>query len=808
MLDLLTVLAEQGPLLVAIDDVQWLDPASTGALQIAFRRLRGERVGLLATLLRAPPLATPFVFDRALSEERLTRISLGPMSLVALHGVLKERIALELTRPELVRLQEATAGNPFYALELGRELVQSDTRPVAGRALRVPESLRELLGGRLARLPAETVDVLLQVAALARPTVELITKAPGEREGVRAALEAAIRAGVVQLDDSRIRFAHPLLASICWEQAPPWKRRAVHLELAETVGELEERARHLALAAEGPDAAVATELDSAAERAAARGAPAAAAELFELAAQLTPADPAMARQRRLRAANLHRITGDTDRAVTLLDELLTEVPSGVERADVLFARLSTFRGGTPALLELCDEALTEAAGDDVRSSQILALLSAIRLLAADVPAALVDARAALQKAERVGDARLIIGAIAHVGRAEAWAAEITPGLLERGAEIERASGLVLDYQESASFYLTRLLTRLGEIERSRAALEELEGKAAARGDEDTRCQALWYLSTIEWLAGRWQRALEHATTALELSEQVLHYGALQGRFKALVEADLGLVEQARASAEQGLAFAQAASNEVFVIISLGVLGRIELALGNLEAAAAYLRELPARLLAGGLNDPTLPVWADAIETMIALGELQLARGYLEKYELHGRRLGSPWTLAAAARCRGLLAAAEGDLATAFTAFERALVELEEHPYPFERARTLLSLGLVQRKAKQKRTARDTLERALAIFEELGARLWAEKARGELARVGLRHGSRWELTASEERVGKLAASGLTNREIAERLYLSPKTVESNLSRVYRKLDIHSRAELGARMAEGQGVPAQT
>ena len=197
----------------------------------------------------------------------------------------------------------------------------------------MPESLHELLGGRLARLPAETVDVVLHAAALARPTVELVAAAHGDRERVLEALDAAVREGVVELDDSRMRFAHPLLASICYEQAPLWKRRAVHRALAGAVTEVEERARHLALAADGPDAAVASELDAAAEQAAARGATAAAAELSELAAELTPADPALARQRRLRAASFHRLAGDGERAAAMLEQLLPEVPSGVERAE-------------------------------------------------------------------------------------------------------------------------------------------------------------------------------------------------------------------------------------------------------------------------------------------------------------------------------------------------------------------------------------------------------------------------------------------------------------------------------------------
>ena len=272
MLDILRALTDRGPVLVALDDIQWLDSPSAAVLQIALRRLGGEPLGVLATLRDAPDVATQLVLERAFPEERLTRLSLSSLSLGALHRLLAERIGLELTRPEVVRVQEASGGNPFFALELGRELVRAGERPAPGEKLRVPESLRELLGTRLARLPTETGDVVLFAAALARPTIELVTAAHGDRLGVLDALETAAREGVVELDDSRLRFAHPLVASLCYEQAPLWKRRAVHRALAGAVSDVEERARHLALAAEGPDAAVASELEHAAELAAARGA--------------------------------------------------------------------------------------------------------------------------------------------------------------------------------------------------------------------------------------------------------------------------------------------------------------------------------------------------------------------------------------------------------------------------------------------------------------------------------------------------------------------------------------------------------
>ncbi len=695
-------------------------------------------------------------------------------------------------------MQEATAGNPFFALELGRELVRTGTRPTPGQALRVPESLRELLGGRLARLPAETVDVLLQAAALARPTVDLVAATYGDRERVLEAIESAVREGVVALDDSRMEFAHPLLASICYEQAPIWKRRAVHRALAGAVSDLEERARHLALASDGPDSAVASELDIAAEQAAARGATAATAELFELAAELTPADPIRSRRRRLNAARFYRIAGDVERSVPMLKQLRDETPSGVERADVLFELAMTQLGSSRELLEQCDEALAEASSDDARASRILAVRAGHHLIGAGVQAALADIRSALDKAERTGDPALLAQAIAYAGQSETYSTEITPGLLERGVEIEERLGLELEWNLSPRYALARRLMRLGEIDRTRTILEEMETRALERGDEGSGAMILWPLAMLEWLAGRWQRALEHSAAAYELTEQTQHPHARfwVARAKALIEADLGLADEARASAGETLALAQAGSILLYGIVAEGVLGRLELAAGNLERADGYLRELPARLLAGGMNDPTFTVWGDAIETLVALGELEQAAAYLKPYEMNAARLGSPWARTGTARCRGLLAAVEGDLEAAFSAFEGSLDDAA--PYPLERARTLLCLGAVRRQAQQRRAAREALEQALAIFEELGARLWAEKARAELRRISGRRAASDELTETERRVAELATQGRTNKEIAAELFMGVSTVEAHLSHVYRKLGIRSRAALATRL----------
>ena len=287
------------------------------------------------------------------------------------------------------------------------------------------------------------------------------------------------------------------------DQAPSELRTAVHRALAGTVSDVEERARHLTKAAVGPDASVAAEVAAAAEHAAARGAPAAGAELYELAGELTPADPALARRRRLQAATLHRLAGDRKRAMATLELLRAEVPPGVERADVLFELARTRRADSSEMIRLCDQALADAAGDDLRCARLLAYQSFAYMFAGDVAQARSSARAALAKAEGVGDAESVALAIARIGQADMFAADASVGILERGAEIELRSALALGYYESPRVALARLLMRIGQVEPARVILEDVYRRAEARGDEDTSAQVLGSLSICDWLGGRW-----------------------------------------------------------------------------------------------------------------------------------------------------------------------------------------------------------------------------------------------------------------------------------------------------------------
>ena len=281
----------------------------------------------------------------------------------------------------------------------------------------------------------------------------------------------------------------------------------------------------------------------------------------------------------------------------------------------------------------------------------------------------------------------------------------------------------------------------------------------ARGDEGTRVTVLGTLGMLEWLAGNWQRALDHAVSAHEIAEQTQyqHARGWEGRVKALIEADLGLVEEARASAERCLAFSRSVSLESFRIMSLAGLGRLELALGNLEAADGYLRDLPERLVAAGTTTQRCPCGPtqSRLSSPAESSGGRVSTSTPTSLTRRASQVPGRWPrLVAAAVCS---ARQKGNSTAASDAFERVLAKLDEHPYPLERGRTLLCLGMVRRQAQQKKAAREALEQALAIFEELGARLWAEKACAELRRISGRRGTSEELTETELRVAELAGA---------------------------------------------------
>lgn len=238
-------------------------------------------------------------------------------------------------------------------------------------------------------------------------------------------------------------------------------------------------------------------------------------------------------------------------------------------------------------------------------------------------------------------------------------------------------------------------------------------------------------------------------------------------------------------------------------------GLLELSLDDLPAAARALAPLVAVIEANGVREPMQAYYLpDAIEVLIRLGELPRAEALLDPFARRAQELTRPWAIAGALQCRSLLEAARGDLDAALAAAEAAVERWHALGMPIEAGRAMIVLGTIRRRRAERRAARAVLEQARALFDDLGVRLWSARAAEELRRIPIRRAATKDaLTATEEQVAALAAAGRTSREVAGALHMSPKTVEANLTRIYDKLGIHSRAELGARMRERTGPAPQ-
>ena len=790
-----------GALLVAVDDVQWLDAASASVLAFAFRRLAAAPAALLVARRGDGSEAAPLGLDRAFPNERLRRLRVGPLSVGATHRLLRERLGVSFPRPTLVRLHETSGGNPFYALELGRALEHSANGAVD--RLTIPRSLTELVSARLAALPVGVRGVLEPVALLSEPTLTLVEAAASDPATVLARLRAAEVATILELDDERVRFTHPLLAARVEAELEPRRRRSLHRRLAELVADPEQRARHLALGANAPSATVADELEAASATAASRGAPGAAAELAELSLSLTPADAGepVRRRRQLVAADHHYASGDEERSRAILERLFEQLKSGAERADVL-RRLGERSFDDFAKSEqLLEQAFVEAEADPRLKAEIVMPRVLTAYLRHGAAAAVMLARDSAPVVEETGDPVLLTLFLAQLSLVELNAQGVTPGVLERALELEKLVGPLPMTASTPTFVEGLRLMYADDHEPARAALRRAHAVGVARGNFPAQTNALFYLALLECRAGEWSRAAEYAGELLEAEQQRGHEfeGVSALWIGGLVDAYLGRLVEARERAIEGVSRSHEEGLTGFVERNLALLGLIDLSAGDYHGAAEQLGPVVrGRQSRGGLEPSLFPARELSIEALVAVSDLDEARVQLGWLEDAGRRLGTPWPLAMGARCRGLLQAAEGDLEAALASCEQALEVHERMPAPFERARTLLIYGTILRRIRRRNDAREAIEAALSIFEGLPAPVWANNARAELARIGGRATSGDGLTESERRIAELVAAGNSNKETAAALFLSVHTVEGALKRVYRKLGVRSRTELSRRL----------
>lgn len=789
----LRALARSAPVLVVIDDVQWLDPASAAALGFAARRLHDEPVGVFCAQ-RTEHADDELPLELGHGQLPVTVLPATGLGAGALHRMLRSRLNVSFAQPTLRRIHEESGGNPFIALETGRALARRGITSVGTSVLPVPGTLAALVNERLGTLPGPVLDALRLVAVRpGAPIGRYLAAGAGAAE-----LDAAVEAGVLDADGDRLRFTHPLLAAAVAEGTPPVQRRELHAVAAGLAVLPEERARHRALATAGTSAQVAAELAGAAQTAAARGAPATAADLFGLAAAMTPDEHATdARQRKLAAARLLALAGETHAARTALEELAASAPPGPERSDAL-SQLGLLReDDMAAAMSLQQQALAQAAGDPVRSADIHMIMSDIALAQGDQKLAFGQAREALADAEASGDIALLAAALAQaycygfiVG------ADIDDAWLKRALELERkTTGVPLRTQPS--FVAGFCHMTLGRLEEAEAELRYVLSRAEADGVEYSRADALLRLSLLAVRRGDAAAAWQLATEGLDIAEQMdlpqLTCALLYGCARAALQR--GEAEKVRELTGRGAELARSSGDRPYAISYQALLGSLGLALGDYPAAVRSFRpllsswqEMGARLFV------TQGSAGDAIESLVAGGELDDAGALLAAAELLANE---PAIAAAMLRAKGSLVAARGDLEAAGQHLTEALGLLDQVcAQPVERGRTLLVLGSVQRRRKQRASARATLAEAGRVFAETGAPLWSERVRGELARVSGRAAGPAELTATESRVAELVAQGRSNREVAAELYVTVRAVESTLTKIYAKLGIRSRTELTA------------
>jgi DNA-binding CsgD family transcriptional regulator len=783
----LTTLAARGPTLLAIDDVQWIDDASAAPVSYALRRL--DTPGLAALLARRVGSDSAQLAD--LPEARIRAVTLGSLSIGALGHILRVRLGTSYSRATLHRLYEASGGNPFFALEIGAALEEHGEPLDFSAPLPIPATLEELLRRRIQGVSPRARDALLVAAAMAMPETDVV-----ERVGSASGVAEAIASGIVVADGSRLRFTHPLLAEAVSAQADVRQRRDVHRRLAVVVSDTQQRALHLALAADGPDATIADALDRAAAVARSRGAPREAAHLSQEAARVTmPADEDASARRTIAAALWWTDAGDTWRSLALIDPLLRELPRGSRRLDALYAKARAVEDRVHR--ELLEEAVSEADGHPAQHVRLLFLLCYALLHGLEFDAARERAEAAVEIAEQSQDSGSLVLALSMSGRLSRGRGALVA--LRRARRLKHDSSTV-DAYESPATWLGWWLLANDELDAARRILLGQHRIAVETGDGWNRTFLHWPLTEVECRAGNYDAAREYAETGLELAGQSENRYAVSAlRYcRALVAAHLGDSATATADAEESLAEAEALHSDLFTVRPRVALAFVSVSEGRYDVALDHLEGL-TELALHGPYWAAYPFWGDLVEALVSVGDLDGARSLLVDLDGRGLAAERPGTAPVLVRCRGLVLAASGSLEESVAELEEASRLERDRSVPLEHARTLLALGEAQRRARRRRAARETLQEAHATFEALGAARWVERATTELARIGGRAPATSLLTPAEERVAALVAEGKSNKEVASALTVSVHTVESALASIYRKLDVHSRTEMARRLA---------
>ena len=794
-LSLLAAAAERAPVLVLVDDLHWVDRESAAALLFAARRLHRDAVAFLFAVRTGSASAVPL--------EGLSVLPLAGLAPAEAAGLLPARLA----DPVAARLVEGTRGNPLALSEVAARLTPAqlvgaaplpDPLPVGARLELVYEPV---LAGLSA--PAWRA-VLLCAAGPEGAAAGLVGALDQDGLDAGAALDEAEERGILVRDGGGVAFRHPLLRSAAWRLATPAQRRAAHLALAGALpGEAARTARnwHLAEAAAGPDDILAGELVAVAEEDRTRRGFAAAAAALERAALLTT-DPGLAAERLAAAVGDAFLAGDVERTRTLAARVL-EGPAGRDaRAQVLYTLgvLEQYAGSVPRAAELLAAAAELA--DGPQRVWALAELGNTRFRLNDL-AGVGEIADRLAEAADPGDpgqralAAFARGVALTVAGDPAAARPLLTDVLEllQSPPLRDDPRYLINLAVAAGF--------LGDLRGLVAPFEQRLAETRERGALGVLVPGLALMASGRAWLGDHTGAFADAGEAAELGEQ-LGYAtdtAVAVEMLAWQSAARGLHDDARRALERARALTDRAGTTSVAAHQAITAAFCALCRGDLAEAAALLE---ARIAAdggiGSLGEP-LGVAPTLVEAYVGLGRAADAAALAGRYAAVTAQSPPAATAALVARCRGLTAADED---AAAEAFEAALAAHAQAPDAFEAARTRLLYGARLRRAGRRVAAREQLRAALDAFAAMDLTAWAQRAADELAATGATARPRRPLaseplTSQETRVALLVARGLSNREVAAALFLSPKTIEHHLASVFRKRGFRSRTELASAFA---------
>ncbi|MEU9206120.1 LuxR family transcriptional regulator [Streptomyces sp. NPDC048332] len=780
------LLREAPPMTLVVDNAQWLDPASAAVLGWALRLtpdlpvIAAERIwrpgaaghwcGEDTCAVRIPPLAAPQVATL------LSPYRLSPR--------------------EVTRIHTHSGGNPALALALA-----DASRPLSDRdgesESALPPTARRLVGEWLDEVPAQVQELLTFAALDDRPDVELLGRLAGP--AAEALLAQAEAAGVLEIGraDRSVQFTASAIGTELATRLPGHARRLLHARLAEASNDSVRRDRHTVLAADGADPRAARRAARAAVRARQRGDHALAAELSLLAAQRTSHDDSeLLTERALTAVRDAAHYGDLPRSRAAARLVLGHDTTPDQRVDALVALIDASGQHLHGADELFADALHTAAGRPGLTAQILIRQSIwANVNEGDPHRACALAGRATALAETVGDTTTTVMALTMQARLQRVLghpdAETT---LSRALFLPRAASIPVN--GTPQHLAARHALFDDHPEEARTMLLPLLVEAERTGDAEATVDILRSLAEAELRAGRCARALHHADRAQALTDGTALSPAPACYTSSLVEGTARRTDLALVHARRGVDTARQEDNKVFLSRNLFALGRLLLATGRPKEALEVLEEVRTLEELQQVRDPSVLRWhPELAETFVALGRLDQAQSLLDDTRRTATELGRDAVLPPLERAQALLDAARGDYDTAARRLTDAADRLRH--LPLERGRTLLALSHTERRGRRRASARTAAQSAADLFTAHQAHPWAETAAhtlGRLESAPTDHNAHLRLTSAEQRCAELAAAGASNRDIATTLTVSVKTVEATLTRVYRKLGLHSRFQL--------------